>query len=164
MQIKGFIPLTIILLLSLFISSCATGMKVVEEDWNEEMFFKSAQEAFDEDDLDRALFYYEVFLVRYPSNRQKSVAAEYEIAYIYYKWEEYGKSKDLFQQILDKYENDPFAYMYPRAYKVLSEKVMEKIDQQLAIQELPFFKRSRGERELMGTGRDEAAETEIVRP
>jgi len=158
---KGFIPLLLIVFISLFFYSCATEMAVVGEDWNEEMFFKSAQESFDDDALDQALFYYDVYLLRYPSNIQKGIAAEYEIAYLYYKKGDLEKSQELFQLLLERYEKDSKSYLYPSAYRVLSEKVLTTIEEKIVIRELPFFQRSRAEKERMGTDRDTPPEAEV---
>lgn len=152
-----------LLIVSLFLS-CRSTDPMVGQDWNEEMFFKSAQESFDEDRLDNALFYYDVYLLRYPTNKQKAIAAEYEKAYIFYKWEEYDTAERYFNIILDRYANDPYAYMYPKAYLVLSEKVLEKIQAKRDIEALPFFQRKAALREFYGTGRDETEEPEVVRP
>ncbi|MBB6481111.1 tetratricopeptide repeat protein [Spirochaeta isovalerica] len=113
---------------SLFIS-CASVPAEIDPDMNEEMFFKNAQEAMDQNYYNLALYYYEVYLVRYPENHHKTIGAEYERALIYYKMKEYDYSKALFELILDKYENSPFAVMYPERYKILSRKILDKIDE-----------------------------------
>lgn len=157
-----------LILLPLFLVSllfsCRSTAPMVGEDWNEEMFFKSAQESFDEDRLDNALFYYDVYLLRYPTNKQKAIAAEYEKAYILYKWEEYDRAERYFNILLERYETDPYAYMYPKAYQVLALKVLENIQAKREIQELPFFKRKAALREFYGNSRDESEEPEVVRP
>lgn len=158
MNLKGLTYFITALLLGLLFTSCATGGPPVQEDWNEEMFFKSAQDAFDEDQLDQALYYYDVYLLRYPTNRTKGIAAEYEIAYIHYKWGDYDRAEQLFTILLDRYESDPYAYLYPAAYRVLSEIVMEKIVKLQEIEELPFFRRTAARRQFYGTGRDETVE------
>ena len=52
-------------------------------------------------------------------------------AFIYYKMKEYKYSRDLFEGVLDQFDNSPFAAMYPERYKILSVKMLEKIDQEL---------------------------------
>ena len=64
-------------LASLFFS-CSTVPAQINPDIKEEMFFKNAQEAMDENRYNVALYYYEVYLVRYPENHQKTIGAEYE--------------------------------------------------------------------------------------
>ncbi|MDA3850296.1 MAG: hypothetical protein PF447_03410 [Spirochaetaceae bacterium] len=102
--------------------------------------------------------------MRYPENRQKAIAAEYERAFIYYKWEDYNKAEELFNIILNRYEEDPYAYLYPSADKILTEDVLETIKIKKEIAALPFFKRGAALRDWMGTGRDETAEYEPQAP
>ncbi|MBN2658220.1 MAG: hypothetical protein JXR86_14265 [Spirochaetales bacterium] len=109
--------------------SCASVPAEIDRQMTEEMFFKNAQEAMDQNHYNVALYYYEVYLVRYPENHHKTIGAEYERALIYYKMKDYDYSKVLFQQVLDKYESSPFAVMYPERYKVLSRKILDKIDE-----------------------------------
>ena len=56
----------------LLLFSCSSVPQGVDQSWTEEMFFKQAQEAVDDDHLEEALFYYEVFLVRFPRAMLKS--------------------------------------------------------------------------------------------
>lgn len=123
--------LALLPLLLLFLTSCSTVPITMDETMKEELFFKNAQAAMDENQNNVALYYYEVYLVRYPENHNKTIAAEYERALIYYKTKDYAYSKALFDQILDKYETSPFAMMYPERYKILSEKILVQIDEKL---------------------------------
>lgn len=120
----------LILSLALFMPlfSCKTVPVKLEPNMEEEIFFKNAQEAMDQNNYTLALYYYDVYLVRYPENHQKTIGAEYERAFIYYKMKDYDYSKKLFNQILDEYDNSPFAVMFPERFKILSQKVLEKID------------------------------------
>lgn len=111
--------------------SCSTVPAEVDMAMKEEMFFKNAQEAMDQNRYNVALYYYEVYLVRYPENHHKTIGAEYERALIYYKMKDYEYSKALFEQVLDNYENSPFAVMYPERYRILSEKILALIDEEL---------------------------------
>jgi len=113
---------------SLFLS-CASVPTEIDQDMKEEMFFKNAQEAMDMNRYNVALYYYEVYLVRYPENHHKTIGAEYERALIYFKMKEYDYSKALFLQVLDKYETSPFAIMYPERYEILSRKILGKIEE-----------------------------------
>ncbi|MDC7221233.1 MAG: hypothetical protein PQJ59_14950 [Spirochaetales bacterium] len=126
--------------------SCATYNTHLEDDWTEEQFFKNAQQSYDDNDLDAALFFYEVYLLRFPQNYQKGIAAEYERAFIHYKMKDYELSRTYFNAILEKYNNSPYAYLYPEAYKVLTEKVLIELDKKEAISELPFYLRGRAQK------------------
>ncbi len=115
-------------ILLLILGSCSSAPDQIDSDLPEEVFFKTAQDAMDEDKYNVALYYYEVYLVRYPELHDRTIAAEYERAFIYYKMKDLSYSKNLFLQILDKYESSPFSAQYPERYRILSEKVLEKID------------------------------------
>lgn len=131
------------ILMALMFFSCSTYNTVVEGEWTEEQFFKTAQQAYDNDKYSEALFFYQVYLLRYPQNHSKGIAAEYERAFVLFKQGEYDQSELYFKAILDKYQTSPYAYLYPEAYKVLSERVLANIHEEMAIKELPFFKRSK---------------------
>jgi outer membrane protein assembly factor BamD (BamD/ComL family) len=140
---KIILTLTAILLTLIALNSCATYSTELDEEWSEEYFFKTAQQAFDRGSLSESLFYYEVYLLRYPQNHTKDIAAEYERAYILYKQKKINQSELFFNTILEKYETSPYAYLYPQAYKVLSEKVLAQIEEDRAIKALPFFQRGK---------------------
>ena len=123
--------LVLLPVLVLLLNSCASVPAEIDASYHEEVFFKNAQEAMDANQYNVALYYYEVYLVRYPENHDKTIAAEYEKALIYYKTKDYDYSKALFEQVLDRYENSPFAIMFPERYKILSEKILLQIDEKL---------------------------------
>jgi outer membrane protein assembly factor BamD (BamD/ComL family) len=138
------IILTVTALLLVF--SCTTYDTTLEDNWTEEQFFKTAQQAYDQDDLDSALYFYEVYLLRYPQNYKKGIAAEYERAFILYKQKNYSQSINYFNAILEKYNSSPYAYLYPEAYKILSEKVLENVKNQEAIHALSFYLRGKAKK------------------
>ena len=112
----------------LILLSCNSLPKEVPEDMQPEEFFKNAQSAaVDWGNYRRALFYYNEFIKRYPDMKGKILEAEYEIALIYYKKENYHESEKRFNAILDKYQTDD-AVFYPEWPKILSEKILAKIE------------------------------------
>ena len=121
-QISFFKYLPLLTLLLLF--SCQTTPRSVDTAWTEDQFFKSAQDSIDEGNLEEALFYYEVFLVRYPEDHAKGIAAEYERALIHKKQGEDETAIREFEEILRKYETSTFVILYPPRYKILAEKVL----------------------------------------
>lgn len=137
-------PLTVLFLLGFI--SCASFDTELQEDWPEEYFFKTAQQASDRGNLRESLFYYDVYLLRYPQNHTKGIAAEYERAFLFYKMKDYDQAELYFDAILQKYESDPYAYLYPKAYKVLSEKVVAAIEENRVIDALPLFQRGKARR------------------
>ena len=125
-----FISVLLIFFSIILLFSCATMPQTINPEWSGDILFKNAQEAMDNNNLKTALFYYEVFLVRYPENFQKSIAAEYERSFIQYKMKKYDEAEEGFRSILDKYKNSPFAMMYPSRFKTLSEISLENIAKQ----------------------------------
>ncbi len=118
----------LLLTISLTFISCTTVPESVDQDWSEDHFFKAAQDAVDDEKLETALFYYEVFLVRYPENHSKGIAAEYERAIIHKKLGQEELAIEEFREILNKYETSTFVILYPNRYKVLSEKVLAVLE------------------------------------
>ena len=115
-------------LLVLVFSSCASTPDRVNPQWTQEMFFKNAQEAMDEYQYKTALFYYEVYLVRFPENQQRGIAAEYERAFINYKMKNYKEASAQYNEILRKYEESPYAMLYPPRFKELCNIGLKNIE------------------------------------
>ncbi len=120
-------------LLALLFSSCASSVERVNPQWTEEMFFKNAQEAMDEYRYETALFYYEVFLVRYPEKHQRVIAAEYERAFINYKIGNYNVATEDYKEIIRKYDESPYAMLFPPRFKQLSEIGLKNIEKEKAV-------------------------------
>lgn len=108
--------------------SCQSAPRSVNQGWSEEMFFKQAQQAIDNSQLTTALFYYEVFLVRFPENHAKVIAAEYERAILYKKLGAEDLAIQGLKKILDSYETSSYVILYPTRYKVLAEKVLAQLE------------------------------------
>lgn len=126
---QRLLPYSILLITLLgALSSCRSVPQAVDQDWTVEQFFKSAQDAVDEGNLEAALFYYEVFLVRYPENHSKGIAAEYERALLHKKLGEKDLAAKELREILNKYENSTFVILYPSRYKILTEKVLADLE------------------------------------
>jgi len=110
--------------------SCESVPKSVDQSWTKEMFFKQAQEAVDNDQLSTALFYYEVFLVRFPEDHAKVIAAEYESAILQKKLGAEDLAINGLKRVLEKYETSTYVILYPPRYKVLAEKVLAELEGQ----------------------------------
>jgi len=119
---------TTAVLLIVTLSSCASAPARVNPQWTPEIFFKNAQEAMDEYNYKAALLYYEVFLVRFPENMPRGIAAEYERAFINYKMENYTEASDQYNEILRKFNESPYAMLYPPRFKQLSEIGLKNIE------------------------------------
>ena len=104
--------LTYAVLLLLF-TGCRGVPKSIPDDLQPEEYFKNAQSAVvDWGNYKAALFYYQEFIKKYPEMKGKVIEAEYEIAFIHYKQENYSESIKLFKEILAKYETEERVY-YP---------------------------------------------------
>jgi len=131
--------LTIAVLTVVFVS-CASVPDRVSPEWSEAMFFKNAQEAMDESLYKTALYYYEVFLIRYPENHQMVIAAEYERAFIYYKTGDYKRAEAEYQAIIKKYDESPYAILYHPRFRRLCEIGLTNIEKQRAVQNRLFWR------------------------
>ncbi len=114
------------LLVLLVIIACQSTPEFIPEDLQPREYFQLAQEAVVErNDYDTALFYYQTFLERYPEDIQRTVEAEYEIAFIRYKQNDPSAGM-LFADLLARYDADG-AELLPAWPKVLAERLSEKI-------------------------------------
>ena len=95
---------SIILIMTVLSVSCQSTPKSVSQDWSEEMFFKQAQQAIDNSQLSTALFYYEVFLVRFPESHARVIAAEYERAILHKKLGVEDLAIQELKRVLESYE------------------------------------------------------------
>lgn len=123
--------LTLLVLIILFSASCKTTEFDIPEDLSEGEYFLEAQKASsDQYDYQKALKYYFTYIERYPESIQLVVEAEYEIAFIYYKMDEYDTAIKCFNQVIERY-NTQDAPLLPAWPKILSKKLVEKIQAEL---------------------------------
>ncbi len=126
---KRVLPL-ILTSVFMILLSCNSVPRKIPEDMQPEEFFKNAQSAVvDWGNYKRALLYYNEFIKRYPDMKGKILEAEYEIALIYYKKENYHESEKRFNEILEKYKTDD-AVFYQEWPKILSEKILKKMKEE----------------------------------
>jgi len=121
--------LFVVILLAM--AACKSAPPVIPEDLSPPEYFQRAQEEADKYEWDNALVYYRTFLERYPDDFVNGLFARYEVAFVLYKKQEYQESKKLFQELLDSYKKIPNPLSVPQWPKVLSEKLVQKIDQKL---------------------------------
>jgi len=135
------LPLFLISLLSVAItSSCATIPRQIDPLWTEDFFFKNAQIAMDENRYKTALFYYEVLLVRYPENLPRVIAAEYELTFIHYKMGHYKEAEKGYNDIIKKYEESPYAMLYPIRFLKLSRIGLTNIEKKRSVENSLFWR------------------------
>ena len=125
-------------LLFLLLLGCQTQIPEIPEDLSQPEFFQRAQDAADDNNWPVALHYYETFIERFPNDEENVVAAEYEIAFIHYKMEEYEESQQLFEAILAKYDSDEDGSL-PAWPRILSEKILDKVNSRIEQQEQGFL-------------------------
>ena len=138
-----FFPLTVFV--TAVLTSCAGTPTPIDENWTAEMFFKNAQEEMDESRYKTALYYYEVFMVRYPNNYQRVIAAEYERAFIHYKTGDLKTAEAEYREILRKYEESPYAMLYPTRFEKLCTIGLQNIEKQKAIHRRLMWRRKEKE-------------------
>lgn len=126
------LTMLLIFICTLFLTGCiGLPPKDIPEDLQPEEFFRDAQIAVTEwESYGRALSYYEEFILRYPDMKSKIIEAEYEIAFIHYREKEYDVAIAGFNSILDKYKTEE-VYYYPDWARVLSEKLLVIIDEEI---------------------------------
>ena len=106
----------------------------IPEDLTTQEYFQRAQEAVDQRYYETAMVYYETFLARYPDDTENRVAAQYEIAFLHYKMENYDTAKRLFEELLARYEGEEGDDL-PAWPRILAEKLIEKIEEERAPEE-----------------------------
>ncbi len=128
-RIHKLLQTSSVIMFMFILAGCAGVPKEIPEGLQPEEYFKNAQSAVvDWGNYKAALFYYEEFLKRYPDMKGKAIEAEYEIAFIHYKQENYNESEKRFRALLDKYKTDESLY-YPEWIRILSEKMLLKIEE-----------------------------------
>lgn len=119
-----------------FIAACASGPIVVPDDMSPSEIIQRAQEASDRNRFDDAKQYYEILLERHSTNIDLVCTAEYEIAFLNYKQKNFTEAQTGFEQLLARYEG-PDAVFLPQHFRILAEKVMEKMTADGNIQSEP---------------------------
>jgi len=113
---------------ALCFSACATGTLNISQDLSPSELIQRAQEASDRNRYNYALQYYQALLERNLTNIDLVCTAEYEIAFIHYKQKKYVQARTEFNTLLERYETPEERYL-PQQFKLLSLKVLERIDE-----------------------------------
>jgi outer membrane protein assembly factor BamD (BamD/ComL family) len=108
----------------------------IPEDLSTQEYFQLAQEAVDQRHFETALVYYRTFLERHPDDVENRIAAQYEIAFLHYKMEDYDTAEELFEELLARYEGEE-ADQLPAWPRILAEKLLEKIEEEREAQLVP---------------------------
>ena len=118
----------VVSLLFFSLLACRTGPVVIPEDLTQAELFQRGQEALDAGRFTVALQYYETFLERFPEDRVNGAEAHYEIAFIHYRMDDWDTARQLFAELLAKYDA-PDADQLPAWPRVLSLRVLEVMDE-----------------------------------
>ena len=114
--------------ITVLVVSCVSGPVKISEDLTAAELVQRAQEASERSRYSLSLQYYETILERFPFDSEYVCAAEYEIAFIYYKQKKYEQSKAGFNALLERYDTQDEASLPPE-YKILAQKILETISE-----------------------------------
>lgn len=126
---KGYMRVhrvVILVALATLVFSCASAPVPAPEGLTPAELIQRAQDASDDNKPKQAVIYYQAILDRYPADLASVCAAEYEIAFIEYKEENYEVAKTGFRTLLARYQGED-APLLPAQYKILGEKILAKI-------------------------------------
>ena len=112
----------------LLIMSCISSPVEISDDITPMELIQLAQSASDRNRFKLAMHYYEIILERFPHDIDSVCAAEYEIAFIYYKRRNYTQAREGFNNLLERY-NVPDAELLPQQFRVLSHIVLDRMDE-----------------------------------
>ena len=112
----------------LCLGACATGKVYIPQELTPAELIQRAQEASDRNRYNQAMQYYTALLERNSTNIDMVCTAEYEIAFIYYKQKKYNQAKEGFNSLLERYDG-PYGDMLPPSFKVLANKVLDRISE-----------------------------------
>ncbi|TXT50578.1 MAG: hypothetical protein FD137_294 [Spirochaetes bacterium] len=112
--------------LSVLVVSCASLPPPIPEGATAAEIIQRAQDRSDLYDWKGAQYYYMAILERFPADRELTVTAKYELAFIEYKQGHYAEATKGFEEILRMYEAPDGSALSAR-WKILSVKILEKI-------------------------------------
>ncbi len=136
----GYMKRLSIIIIPALLSSCISAVDTLDPTWSPEIFFKNAQEASGDSRYKDALFYYDVFLIRYPESIPRKIAARYEQAFIHYKMGKIKVAEAQFNAILKEYDENPFAALFPLRFKQLCIIGLKNIERNRALNNKLFWR------------------------
>jgi len=137
MKVKNTVSWLTAAFLVMFLGvSCATGTVLIPDDLTPMELIQRGQEASSRNRFPLALQHYRILLERFPDDLYFVCAAEYEIAFIYYRrqarrvpWRrDFYEARMKFYNLLERYDS-PDAELLPPQFRVLSEVVLARIDE-----------------------------------
>lgn len=136
---KDALVLCSVALFLAFGTACVTVVheEEIASDLTPAKFFQRAQEFVDQEQWEAALTYIKVFKERFPNDTARQIEAEYLLAQIDYKKDDLDAARAKYQAILDRYSQSDAASLPPQ-FKILSQKLIERIDAKKAAKLAPF--------------------------
>ena len=110
----------------LLFSSCFTTANITENMSSAELI-QRAQEAMDKSRYNVAIQYYQALNDRHRNSIDLIITAEYHIAHINYKQGRYELAREQLLSLLEYY-NSPDAILYPQHFRVLTNIVLQNIE------------------------------------
>lgn len=110
-----------------FAVSCASAPQPAPENLSVAELIQRAQDAYDRDNFEQAVVFYQAIRERFPTDQSAQCAADYEIAFIRYKQKRLDEAREGFRALLARYQG-PDAALLPSHYRVLGEKILAKIE------------------------------------
>ena|GEM_PF-960129 len=138
--------LVLLFSLGLLFSACESVPEEIPEDLSKAQMFQRAQEEMDRGNFESAQRYYEEFIRRNPDDQGSITEAEYEIAFIAYKQEDYEAAKELFTDLLDKYDVDSTATL-PEWPRILSQRLLLVVEERLEEENAPLIRTNLDQKE-----------------
>lgn len=103
----------------LLFTSCQTVPTDVPEDLTKADLIQLAQDSYDEGNKSAAQYYYELIIERFGDDPSSRVVAQFEIAHIYIKEDNYKKAQPLLEEIIATFDAEPdLAYIVPEYLKL----------------------------------------------
>jgi len=129
MKLKNAVRWLALTLLVVFLGGgCATRIVELSYDLTPMELIQRGQEASSRNRFALALHHYRTLLERFPHDIYFVCAAEYEIAFIYYRRRNFDEARVKFNNLLARYDS-PDAELLPPQFRVLSEIILARIDE-----------------------------------
>lgn len=119
--------------LAFLAAGCQSVPKDIPEALTADELVNLAQASYDKGNVKAAQAYYETIIIRYGSQMDKLVEAEYEIAHLKVKQKKWQQAIPDLQRIISYYETDTTGSL-PPAFKKLAELDMAKIPEKELIE------------------------------
>ena len=115
----------ILCLCAIFTVGCETVPTEVKDSISSAELFRLAQDAYNLNLHNTALFYYDVIIERFRADRYISLSAQYEIAFIHFRLGRLELARAMLEDILTEYQRS--RNNFPQWVWILSRKIYDQI-------------------------------------